>query len=39
MTKQVVADEVKLHNVLKRHIKEKNCQHCRQVLQEAQEED
>jgi hypothetical protein len=27
MTKQVVDDEVKLHAVLKRHIKENNCQH------------
>jgi hypothetical protein len=29
MTKEVVAHELKLHAVLKRHLKEKNCKHCR----------
>lgn len=35
MTKEVVARELKLHAVLKRHIKEKNCKHCRKILKEA----
>ena len=35
MTKEVVGHELKLHTVLKRHIKEKNCQDCKKILKEA----
>jgi hypothetical protein len=35
MTKEVVAHQLKLHAVLKRHIKEKNCKHCKKILKEA----